>query len=100
MLATVVITPLARRAVRDTAHPVAATWVATYVAAVNIWSGRIPFALGMAVAIVAVIGIRERRRGLAVGAIVLSSLCSPVSGAFVAPSPSAPRSSSSGSTAG
>ena len=84
VLATIAITPLVRRAVVDTAHPHMATWVATFAAGCNIWSGRIPFALGCAVGVVAVIGLRERRPSLAVGGIVGSTLCSPVSGAFLA----------------
>ncbi len=84
VLATVAITPLAYRALAGTAAPVAGTWIATYAAGGNIWSGRIPFALGMAFAIVGLIGVRERRTPLAIAGIVCSSLCSPVSGAFLA----------------
>ncbi len=84
MVATVVLTPLAWLALEGTAHHGAGTWVATAVAALNLWSGRIPFALGLVFAVVAVLGVRARWTWLALGATVLSSLCSPVTGAFVA----------------
>lgn len=84
VLATVAITFLARRAAAGTAHVNAATWVATIAAALNIWSGRIPFALGCAIAIAGVIGVRERRTWLAVVGVIGSSCCSPVTGAFLA----------------
>lgn len=83
-LATVSITLLTCRAAAGTAHVSAAAWVATLAAAFNIWSGRIPFALGCALALAGVIGVRERRTWLAVVGVVGSSCCSPVTGAFLA----------------
>ncbi|WP_375504122.1 hypothetical protein [uncultured Jatrophihabitans sp.] len=83
-LATVAVTPLARRAVAGTNHVTVATWVATLAAALNIWSGRVPFAVGTAAALLGVIGVRERRPSLAFGGIILAGLCSPVTGAFLA----------------
>ena len=84
VLATVAITVLTRRAAAGTAHPTAAVWVVTFVAGLNLWSGRIPFALGCALAVVGVIGVRERRTWLAVVGIVGTSCCSPVTAAFLA----------------
>lgn len=84
VLATVAITPLAWRAVRGLEHVTAATWTPTVTAGFNLWSGRIPFALGCAVGIVALLAVRERRALAAAIAIVGSSLCSPVTGVFVA----------------
>lgn len=83
-LATLVLVPLVRRAVADSAHAVAATWLSALTAGLNLWAGRIPFALGCAVAMAAVIAVRERRAALAVIASVLTMLCSPVPGAFLA----------------
>lgn len=83
-LAAVVLVPLVRRAAAGTAHPVAATWVGALTAGLNLWAGRIPFALGCAVAVAALIAIRARRTALAVVASVLTTLCSPVPGAFLA----------------
>ncbi|MGI8680485.1 MAG: hypothetical protein ACR2LX_17735 [Jatrophihabitans sp.] len=84
VLATVAITPLAWLALARLPYRVAGTWVATIVAGFNLWSGRIPFALGCAVGIVALMAARERWNGLTVGATIVSSLCSPVTGLFVA----------------
>ena len=83
-LATVAITPLARRAAAGTQHVTTATWIATLAAGLNIWSGRVPFAVGTAAAVIAVIGVRERRTWLAFVGMILGSLCSPVTGAFLA----------------
>lgn len=83
-LATVAITGLAAVAARGTAHPVAAVWAATFVAAFNLWSGRVPFALGTAVAVAALAALRSRRVLLAWALTILSCLCSPVTAAFLA----------------
>jgi hypothetical protein len=83
-IATVAITPLAWRALADTPARLLATWVAAYTVGLNLWSGRIPFALGLLFAVVGLIGVRERRPAVAVAAIVASSLCSPVTGVFLA----------------
>ncbi len=82
-LATVAITVLARRAALGTSHIAAATWVATVAAGLNLWSGRIPFAVGTAAALIGLIGVRERRGWLALVGMVLAALCSPVTGAFL-----------------
>jgi hypothetical protein len=81
--ATVAITPLAQRALADTRFHETGTWIATITAGLNLWSGRIPFALGCAAAIIACIGVRERRVLLALLGAVASALCSPVTGAFL-----------------
>jgi hypothetical protein len=83
-IATVSITPLCWILVRDTSHPLAATWVATITAGSNLWSGRIPFAIGSAVSVAAIIAVRNQRRAAAALCAVLAVLLSPVSGAFVA----------------
>jgi hypothetical protein len=83
-LATVAITPLCRRLVRGSNYPLAATWVATVTAGLNLWSGRIPFAVGTATSVATLIAVREQRRVLAAMWAVLTVLASPVSGAFIA----------------
>ena len=83
-LSTAAISLLAWRAAAGTTHVTAAVWVATVTAALNIWSGRVPFALGCALALVGVIGLRERRAWLAAFGLVAACCSSPVSGAFLA----------------
>jgi hypothetical protein len=58
-IATVAITVLCPVAVRGTAHPVAATWVATVAAGFDLWSGRIAFAFSSACALVVFVAIRR-----------------------------------------
>ncbi len=82
-IATVAITPLVRNAVRGTMHPVAALWVATVCAGLNLWSGRVPFAVGTALSLLAVIAVRRDRRAWAALAAVLAALASPVSAVFL-----------------
>lgn len=83
-LSAVAITVVTALAVRGTAHPAAATGVATLAAGINLWSGRVPFLLGAAFAIGAVIAIRHQRTVIAVATTVVSILASPVSPAFLA----------------
>jgi hypothetical protein len=83
-IATVSITPLCWILVRETSHPLAATWVATITAGSNMWSGRIPFAIGSAVSVAAIIAVRNQWRAAAALCAVLAALLSPVSGAFIA----------------
>ena len=82
-VATAAITPLAWIALRGTAHPVAALWVATFTAALNLWSGRVPFALGCLMSVVTIIFVRRRRSWWAALFAVLTVAASPVSGAFL-----------------
>lgn len=84
VLATIAIPLLAHRAFADTRYQLAGTWIATMTSGLNIWSGRVPFALGGAVALVSVIGVRARRPVLIVAGAVGTSLCSPVTGVFLA----------------
>ena len=83
-LSAVAITLLAAAAVRGTLHPPAATAVATLAAGINLWSGRVPFLLGCAFGVAALIGVIRQRRALIVIASVLTVLSSPVSAAFLA----------------
>jgi len=79
------VTPLAAWLARGSAHPRLATWAATLAAACNLWSGRVPFVVGSALALAALGALRARRRwsGPPAAALLgLSTLVSPVSGAF------------------
>src|SRR3954454_431052 len=77
------VTVLATIAARGTVYPVAGAWVAAVAAALNLWSGRVPFLFGSAFAVGAVIAIQHQRRLPAVGLTLVSILASPVSGAFI-----------------
>ncbi len=83
-LAAVAITILTAFAVSDTAHPVAAVGVATFAAGVNLWSGRVPFLLGSAIAIAALLAVRRQRPVIAGLLTLIGILASPVSAAFLA----------------
>ncbi|MCW2594815.1 MAG: hypothetical protein JWP39_703 [Jatrophihabitans sp.] len=82
-LAAVAATVLCTVLVRGTAHPRGAAAVAAVAIAINLWSGRVPFLLGSAFAVGALIAVRRRQRTATVGLTLLSILASPVSGAFV-----------------
>jgi hypothetical protein len=83
-LATVITTPLAAKALAGTRYATLGVWVATFTAACNMWSGRVPFALGCAAAVGAVVAIRSGRMLPTIALAVLSVLFSPVSGALLA----------------
>lgn len=83
-LSAVAITIVTAFAVRGTVHPMAATGVATLAAAINLWSGRVPFLLGSALAVGVVVAVRSRRPVTAAVITILSILASPVSPAFLA----------------
>ncbi|MGH8962966.1 MAG: hypothetical protein ACRDWT_17560 [Jatrophihabitantaceae bacterium] len=83
-LSAVAIPLLCAVLVRGSSHPIAASSVAAYLAAVNLWSGRVPFLFGGAFAVGALIALRRKRTVLTVVLSLLSILASPVSGAFAA----------------
>ncbi|MGI8761831.1 MAG: hypothetical protein ACR2LF_11180 [Jatrophihabitantaceae bacterium] len=83
-LSAVAIPLLCMPLLRGTAHPLAGTAIAAYAAAVNLWSGRVPFLFGAAIAIGALICVRNRRLTAAVLLGLLSILASPVTGVFLA----------------
>jgi len=82
-LAALLAVGLTAVAVRGTRYPAAATWVAAVGAALNTWSGRVPFLLGMAFAVAAIIAVRAQRRVPAVLLTLVAILASPVAGAFI-----------------
>ncbi|HEU5267254.1 MAG TPA: hypothetical protein VFU35_11170, partial [Jatrophihabitans sp.] len=83
-VAALAVTVLATIALRGTRHPLAATWIAAFGAGINLWSGRVPFLLGAAFAVGALIAVRARRPLPTVLLTVASLLASPVAGAFLA----------------
>lgn len=83
-IAAVAVTGLATLLVAHTRHPLTAAWFAAVAAGVNLWSGRVAFLLGAAVAAGAVYVLRRGWRVATVALTFLAMLTSPVSGAFVA----------------
>lgn len=82
-IATAAITPVAWIALRGTAHAVAGAWLVTFTAGLNLWSGRVPFALGCLLGVATVIFVVRRRPWVAGFFAILTVASSPVSGAFV-----------------
>jgi hypothetical protein len=83
-VAAVVVCALTTWLVRDTARPTVAAGVAAASVAVNLWCGRVPFLVGAAFAVAALVALRQQRKLPAALLTVLSVLASPVSGAFLA----------------
>ena len=81
---TVVTTALSHILVRGSRHATLASWAAALAATASLWSGRIPFALGTALMLVALLCVRGQRHWLSGFAGVATALVSPVSGAFLA----------------
>jgi hypothetical protein len=69
---------------RDTRQPLAGVAMATAAAGINLWSGRIPFIVGCALAVAALLALKAQRRTATVILTLLSVFASPVSGAFLA----------------
>jgi hypothetical protein len=82
-ISTVAAVTLAYFAVRGMRRPYAALLVITIVASANLWSGRVPFALGCAIGLLAVLAMQSGRRYLAALAGIATVLASPVAGAFL-----------------
>ena len=82
-IATAACTPLAWFALRDTSRPVLGMWLVTLTAGLNLWSGRVPFALGCLMTIALVVMLRQGRQWLAALFGMLAVASSPVSGAFL-----------------
>jgi hypothetical protein len=83
-VAAIACTPLAWYAMRRSARVEVTTWLATVLVAANLWSGRVPFVFGTAFAIAALCALGQRRTVLTLVLGMLSTLGSPVSGAFLA----------------
>lgn len=83
-LAAVATVALVTVLVQGTRHPFAASALAAFSVIANLWSGRIPFLLGGAFGVAALIAVRHHRRAWTVCLTLLSVLASPVTGAFLA----------------
>lgn len=82
-VAAVVLTALVTVLVRDTARPEAAAYVTAFGAVGNLWCGRVPFLVGSAFAVAALLCVQRRARTGAAVLATLSVLASPVAGAFL-----------------
>jgi hypothetical protein len=82
-LSTVVAAVLVCYLVRDTPHATAAAWVGAVALACTMWSGRVPFALGTAAALGALLALLHGKRWMIVVLTLLSISASPLAGAFL-----------------
>ena len=83
-VSAVAIPALVLLTLRGMPHPVLGSTVAAFATVCNLWSGRVPFLFGAALAIAALWTFRTRRVALTVLLAWLSILASPVTGAFLA----------------
>ena len=84
LIAGLVATAVFDRITRDAATTrLASAWFAA-ATVINLVVGRIAFAVGLALALVAVRGLQQNRRVVALASALLTSLASPVAGAFLA----------------
>jgi MFS family permease len=83
-IAAAATAPTAWPLLRDTTHPVAGLWVVVLTAGLNMWSGRVPFALGCCLAVATGVFVQRRRAWPAGLFALLTVASSPVSGAFLA----------------
>jgi hypothetical protein len=83
-VATVAIPPLCHVLLRGARHQVLGTWVAAVASAFSLWAGRVPFAMGSALMLLAFLCVKADRRWLAALAGVATALTSPLSGVFLA----------------
>lgn len=77
-IATVATTALVAVAVDGAPNPAAATWTAAVVGGLDLWCGRVAFAVGTAFAAAAVLAVRKDHRWVAAAAGPLAALSSPV----------------------
>jgi hypothetical protein len=82
-LATVVSTVLVCYLVRDTPHATAAAWLGAVALICTMWSGRVPFGLGAAPALGALLALRYGKRWMVVVLTIVSISASPLAGAFL-----------------
>ncbi|HEY2630838.1 MAG TPA: hypothetical protein VGI26_00490 [Solirubrobacteraceae bacterium] len=83
LAASVVFALIASRAFPPRAARVSAAWFALGVS-VGLLSGRVPFDLGLAVGLGSVLALMHRQLATALGLALLTSIASPVAGAFLA----------------
>ena len=80
---TLLVTALSYVLLRGSRHAVAGTWLAAVGSSVSLWSGRVPFAFGTVLMLIALLLVRRERRWAAGAAGALTALVSPVSAAFL-----------------
>ncbi|MFN2518950.1 MAG: hypothetical protein ABR604_07900 [Jatrophihabitantaceae bacterium] len=83
-LAAVSITPLCALLLKDSRYPLAGVATASAAAGLNLWSGRVPFIVGCAFAVAALLALQGQRRMPAITLTLLCVFTSPVSAAFLA----------------
>ena len=81
-LAVVVISVAARPLVAGGVRPVAAQYAVVIAALCNLWSGRVAFCLGAAIAVLAVIAVRQSRPWLGGALNLAAALASPLAAVF------------------
>ncbi len=82
-VSAIATTVLCQRLLRTTPHAMPATYVAVFAAGVNLWSGRVPFLLGAAFGVAALLAVSSHHLIAAPVFGVACVLGSPVSGAFL-----------------
>ena len=82
-VATVAIPPLTHVLLRGAPHQVLGTWFAAITSAFSLWSGRVPFAVGSVLMLLALMCVKSDRRMLGVVAGAVTALATPVSGVFL-----------------
>lgn len=81
---TIAVTVLVHVLTRGSRHPAAATWTAAVATGFSLWSGRVPFAFGSVIMLVALLCVRANKPWAAGAIAAVTALVSPVSGAFLA----------------
>ncbi len=83
-VAAVLLVALTQLLVRGSSHPLAATWIALVAVVLDLWSGRIPFAVGSVLMLATLLLVRANRGLPAAAVTVVTALVSPVAAAFAA----------------
>lgn len=83
-VAAVLLVGLTQLLVRGSHHPLAATWLALAAVVLDLWSGRIPFAVGSVLMLAGLLLVRANRGVGAAAVTVVTALVSPVAAAFTA----------------
>lgn len=82
-ISAVVIVALSTVLLRSTPHRLAATYLVAVTTSINVWQGHVPFVLGCAFGVGALLAARHGQRALTGLLAVATLLSSPVSGAFL-----------------
>jgi hypothetical protein len=82
-VSTVLAAVLVCYLVRDTPHETSAAWLGATALICTMWSGRVPFTLGTAAALGALLALRHGKRWVIVALTLVSISASPLAGAFL-----------------